>query len=693
MNKNPVLCLLGLILIFSGLASGESLIRVGIADRSAVQDVKSCFTDISRVEPFAVTGSATEEGIQSLRAKGYAVEVLVPDEQEAALKAVSQPPEPAIPGVFHSYPWMCALLDTIARQHPTLCRLDTIGTSFGGRRMLALRITSNPTSEQNKPEILWEGGIHGDEIMGPELCLNLINALTDSYALSSRIQRFVDTREIWVVPNVNPDGRVNMSRYNGNNVDINRNYGYNWDRLETGGGTGPFSEPETKAFRNLIWRNPVTIRVSYHGGTHFISYPWSYTLQGPRDSVALLWLSQRYYSFVPYEVGQGSRGMYDMHGSSKDFDYGCQGMHGWSIEVSMIKQPPQTAIDSCCAHNLPAMYDFIWRAKQGVEGVVTDATNSAPLQARVTVTQLGWPAYTDSLIGDYHRYLRPGTYSIAYSANGYNPQTVSNVVVPTDSSVVVNVALTRAPGVNYSAYKVPAVNIRDSLNRMNNTTITPSALGPSDGVWVALGKSGWINLDMGPVTRITNRTGNDFTVVAQTGDTSRYWVWIGNNEDGPWTRVNASRVAGTQSFDIQPTGLTSARYVRIVDDSIGSYNGPTDGFHLDAVEALPSSGVESQLPAGSLIADYDLGPALPNPSRGGMTFSYAVPREGPLAIKVYGLTGQVVRTLISGNIPPGNHRVSWDGRDDQGTRVPSGVYFYRLEADNFARTQKVVIAR
>jgi len=693
MNKNPVLCLLGLILVFSGLASGESLIRVGIADHAAVQDIKSCFTDISRIEPGAVTGSATEEGIQSLRAKGYAVEVLVPDEQAAARKAVSQPPEPAIPGVFHSYPWMCALLDTIARQHPTLCRLDTIGTSFGGRRILALRITSNPTQEQNKPEILWEGGIHGDEIMGPEVCLTLINALTDSYALSSRIQRLVDTREIWVTPNVNPDGRVNMSRYNGNNVDLNRNYGYNWDVLETGGGTGPFSEPETKAFRNLIWRNPMTIRVSYHGGTHFISYPWSYTLQASPDSTALNWLSQRYNSFVPYPYDEGSRGMYDMHGSSKDFDYGCQGTHGWSIEVSMIKQPPQTAIDSCCAHNLPAMYDFIWRAKQGVEGVVTDSTSGAPLQARVTVTQLGWPAYTDSLVGDYHRYLRPGTYSIAYSANGYRAKTVTSVVVPTDSSVVVNVPLARNPGANLSACKVPACNIRDSLNYFNNPTITPSALGPGDGVWVALGKSGWINLDIGPVSRITDHSGNDFTVIAGSGDTSHYWVWIGNSEDGPWTRVSASRVVGTQSFDIQPTGLTSARYVRVVDDSIGAYQGPTNGFHLDAVEALPTSGVEAQLPTGSIIADYDLGPALPNPSRGGMTFSYAVPREGPLAIKVYGLTGQVVRTLVSGSVPAGNHRVSWDGRDDRGRHVSSGVYFYRLEAGHFARTQKVVIAR
>ncbi len=86
-------------------------------------------------------------------------------------------------------------------------------------------------------------------------------------------------------------------------------------------------------------------------------------------------------------------------------------------------------------------------------------------------------------------------------------------------------------------------------------------------------------------------------------------------------------------------------------------------------------------------------PNAPNPVVSGSTIRFDLAREGDVRLAVYNIAGERVRTLGQGRRKPGVFRESWDGCDDWGKRVASGVYFYRLEAGGFVKTMKMVVTR
>ncbi len=111
---------------------------------------------------------------------------------------------------------------------------------------------------------------------------------------------------------------------------------------------------------------------------------------------------------------------------------------------------------------------------------------------------------------------------------------------------------------------------------------------------------------------------------------------------------------------------------------------------------IPYSGVEEGQPVNLDPAmEFALGEARPNPSlQGEVEISYVAAEKIPLALKVYDIQGRLVRTLVTGaSEKPGMHRVRWNGRDESGREVPSGIYFYRLEARGFLASRKLLYLR
>jgi len=89
----------------------------------------------------------------------------------------------------------------------------------------------------------------------------------------------------------------------------------------------------------------------------------------------------------------------------------------------------------------------------------------------------------------------------------------------------------------------------------------------------------------------------------------------------------------------------------------------------------------------------DLAQNYPNPFNPVTTISYDVARRGPVRISIYNAAGQLVRTLVDEMREAGRYTKVWDGRDNQGVKTGSGVYFCRMESGDFNRTRKMVILR
>jgi hypothetical protein len=72
---------------------------------------------------------------------------------------------------------------------------------------------------------------------------------------------------------------------------------------------------------------------------------------------------------------------------------------------------------------------------------------------------------------------------------------------------------------------------------------------------------------------------------------------------------------------------------------------------------------------------------------------YTVPRTSHVTVEVYSTSGELVRTLSNGMAPAGTGEVTWDGRNDKGVPVSSGIYFYRLRVDKVTLSRKMVLMR
>jgi len=88
-----------------------------------------------------------------------------------------------------------------------------------------------------------------------------------------------------------------------------------------------------------------------------------------------------------------------------------------------------------------------------------------------------------------------------------------------------------------------------------------------------------------------------------------------------------------------------------------------------------------------------LGQSSPNPFASQTTISYALGQAGKVKLSVYAPTGRLVSRLVDGEAGPGIHTVTWDGQDGFGSRVASGVYYYKLEALNEVLTGRMVVVK
>ena len=119
-------------------------------------------------------------------------------------------------------------LQSIQKQYPKLITLIEIGKSVEGRQLMFAKITAPESTGRlkvaSRPEFKYVANMHGDEIVGRELMVKLIEDLTKNYGKDNRITKLLDSVQIYIMPSLNPDGATKKVRANANGIDLNRSF-------------------------------------------------------------------------------------------------------------------------------------------------------------------------------------------------------------------------------------------------------------------------------------------------------------------------------------------------------------------------------------------------------------------------------------------------------------------------------------
>jgi carboxypeptidase T len=346
--------------------------------------------DIWQVQADQVVLSAAEEQAARLRQMGYTTEEVVTTETHVATFATAE----AI-AAYHSAETLEGDLRQLAESQPEIAELREIGRSLEDRPIWALRIGERRATEH---KLLFMGCHHAREWVSVEVPYLLAEHLVKN-ASQTQVRDWLQRGEIWVAPMVNPDGhefsrtqdrlwrKNRRSNADGSiGVDPNRNYGYMWGTLNintsshvpsdpTYVGPRAFSEPETRAVRNLVARELFRGVITYHSYSQLILYPWGYTLRpipDASDLATMTKLAERMAQLIKgvhgstYTPQQSSR-LYRTAGDTTDWTYGEYAIPSFTIELrpdspekgGFILPPDQ--IQPTFEENLPAALEFIQR--------------------------------------------------------------------------------------------------------------------------------------------------------------------------------------------------------------------------------------------------------------------------------------------------------------------------------------------
>jgi carboxypeptidase T len=349
---------------------------------------------------------------------------------------------------YHTYAEMVADINNVVAQYGqgpgAIVEKFSIGKTYEGRKIWVVKISDNVNTDENEPEILSESLIHAREHITPEMNLYLIHLLTDNYgkdtALGQRVTDIVNSREIWIIPMVNPDGgeydisggtfhgwrknrQVVVPGYVG--IDLNRNWGFQWGCC--GGSSGkpssaryrgqyPFQAPEDIALRDFILSRridgvqQIKILLNWHSYGEHLLWPYGYTrtdvppTMSADDHAAEVALATQMAAMNGYKAEQGSS-MYIYDGDITAWTYGDQRIISFTFEMYPKWgckcggfHPPDTVIAAQTERNREAVLYALEQAACPYAAAGLGARDCGPLYDDFE-TDRGWtvnPGGTDT---------------------------------------------------------------------------------------------------------------------------------------------------------------------------------------------------------------------------------------------------------------------------------------------------------
>ncbi len=214
-----------------------------------------------------------------------------------------------LPDIYHTYPEMVEEIKQVCNGYPELASWEIIGHSgYSLKPIYAVRVSNHVSRNlTNRPSLLIHGSSQGEEVIGVEICLSILDYVTSYYGVNPSVTELIDRFELWFVPSMNPEGydmvssggfylcRKNLtdSNFDGyldvlrDGVDLNKNFDFNWFDFARPHpesiyfkGHAPATESEVLAMQDFFAREHFTYALNYHSSatgnfSERIYFPWN----------------------------------------------------------------------------------------------------------------------------------------------------------------------------------------------------------------------------------------------------------------------------------------------------------------------------------------------------------------------------------------------------------------------------------
>ncbi|MEU9577537.1 M14 family metallopeptidase [Streptomyces chilikensis] len=371
-------------------------------DRTALQRAG---VTVDEVHGHGVVVSGRADQIRKLRAQGYDITPLgaVPD-RSAGADTVTPLDFPSADSRYHNYAEMTSEINSIVQANPQIASQRVIGTSYQGRNIVAVKISDNVGTDEAEPEVLFTHHQHAREHLTVEMALYLLRELTSDYGTDSRVTNMVNGREIWIIPDLNPDGgeydiasgsyrswRKNRQPNSGSSyvgTDLNRNWAHRWGccggssgstSSDTYRGTAGESAKEVKVVADFVrsrvvgGKQQIKAGVDFHTYSELVLWPFGYTYSDTTtgmtadDRDAFAAVGQKMAASNGYTAEQSSD-LYITDGSINDYLWGVHKIFSYTFEMYPSSSsgggfyPPDEVIERETSRNRDAVLQLLENA-------------------------------------------------------------------------------------------------------------------------------------------------------------------------------------------------------------------------------------------------------------------------------------------------------------------------------------------
>ena len=427
------------------LRKGEVKFRFVETDAAKIAEL-GCVVSIDSRRDSLYSAYANQEEFRQFLALGYQPLRMEEPAPKAGIEMASTVEEMQEWNRYPTYQTYLDMMYGFAEKYSGLCRLDTIGFSVKGRLILCLKISDHVRQEEAEPGFFYSSSIHGDELTGFVLMLRLADYLLANYGTDQEVTELVDGMQIYINPLSNPDGAYRGSdndvsgatRYNANNVDLNRNYPDFWQ------GSPGTIQKENQAMMAYVEKHDFVMSVNIHGGSDVLNFPWDGFRSSRKKHADYDWwreVSKRYvdtcrkvdnsaYRDVNADGYVDGGDWYVVNNGRQDYMNVYRHVREQTLEISVTKMPAASSLPTFWNINSRSLINYMKEAAYGIRGFVRDSASGEAVRAMVHVVDHDIDSsqvYSSAHHGMFFRPVAAGRYDLRFSAPGYRDKVVTAV--------------------------------------------------------------------------------------------------------------------------------------------------------------------------------------------------------------------------------------------------------------------------